>query len=105
MMLQALKLTDAVKGYTYDQDKLLTPEETIARVRERLSKVDLQILQETMRIDSGRLDIPVYISILGVDAKKVVPTAKADGQRRHPHPSRGLRPHGVGGALQLFLLY
>ncbi len=84
MMLQALKLTDAVKGYTYDQDKLLTPEETIARVRERLGRLDLQILQETMRIDSGRLDIPVYISILGVDAKKVVPTAKQMGKGATP---------------------
>ena len=84
MMLQALKFTDAVKGYTYDQDKLLTPEETIARVRERLEKLDLQILEQTMRIDSGRLDIPVYLSILGVDAKRVVPTQKQMGKGATP---------------------
>ncbi len=43
-MLPILPLTDAFKGYTYDQDKLLTPEETIRRVRERLAGLDLEIL-------------------------------------------------------------
>lgn len=84
LMLPALRLTDAFKGYTYDQDKLLTPEETIARVRERLGRLDLQILKETMRIDSGRLGIPIYISILGADAKRVVPTAKQMGKGATP---------------------
>jgi ribosomal protein S12 methylthiotransferase accessory factor len=83
-MLQPLRLNDALKGYTYDQDKLLTPEETIKRVRHRLSRLDLDILTETMRIDSGRLDIPVFISLLGADAKRVVPTAKQMGKGATP---------------------
>ncbi len=83
-MLPPLKLTDALKGYTYDQDKLLTPEETVRRVRNRLSRLDLDILAETMRIDSRRLDIPVYISLLGADAKRVVPTAKQMGKGATP---------------------
>jgi len=83
-MLHPLKLTDAFKAYTYDQDKVLTPEQTIARVRERLSGLNLQILHETMRIDSGRLDIPVFISLLGVDAKRVVPTQKQMGKGAIP---------------------
>ncbi|HEX9884759.1 MAG TPA: YcaO-like family protein, partial [Desulfobaccales bacterium] len=83
-MLQPLRLSDALKGYTYDQDKLLTPEETIQRVRHRLARLDLDILTETMRIDSGRLDIPVYISLLGADAKRVVPTAKQMGKGATP---------------------
>ena len=83
-MLETLHLTDALKGYTYDQDKLLTPEETIRRVRERLGRLDLKLLQETMRIDSGRLDIPVYLSILGVDARRVVPTHKQMGKGATP---------------------
>ncbi len=70
-MLPILTLTDAFKGYTYDQDKLLSPEATIRRVRERLAGLDLEILAETMRIDSGRLDIPVHISLLGADARRV----------------------------------
>ncbi len=83
-MLPTLQLADAFKGYTYDQDKLLTPQETIARVRERLARLDLKILQETMRIDSGRLDIPIYISLLGVDARRVVPTQKQMGKGATP---------------------
>jgi ribosomal protein S12 methylthiotransferase accessory factor len=79
-MLQAITLADAYKGYTYDLDKLLPPAETIARVRARLDQIDLDILQETLRIDSGRLDIPVYLSLLGVDAQRVVPTKKQMGK-------------------------
>jgi len=83
-MPEPLCLTDALKGYTYDQDKLLTPEETIRRVRDRLGRLDLKLLQETMRIDSGRLDIPVYLSLLGVDARRVVPTHKQMGKGATP---------------------
>jgi ribosomal protein S12 methylthiotransferase accessory factor len=83
-MLPTLKLTDAFKGYTYDQDKLLTPAETVRKVRERLAALDLEILAETMRIDSGRLDIPVYISLLGADARRVVPTQKQMGKGATP---------------------
>jgi ribosomal protein S12 methylthiotransferase accessory factor len=79
-MLQAITLADAYKGYTYDLDKLLPPAETIARVRGRLDQIELDILQETLRIDSGRLDIPVYLSLLGVDAQRVVPTKKQMGK-------------------------
>jgi ribosomal protein S12 methylthiotransferase accessory factor len=83
-MLQALTLADAYKGYTYDLDKLLPPAETIARVRARLDQIELDILQETLRIDSGRLDIPVYLSLLGVDAQRVVPTKKQMGKGATP---------------------
>jgi ribosomal protein S12 methylthiotransferase accessory factor len=83
-MLSPLKLTDAFKGYTYDQDKLLTPEETIRRVRNVLTRLDLEILQDTKRIDSGRLDIPVYLSMLGADAQRVVPTKKQMGKGATP---------------------
>jgi ribosomal protein S12 methylthiotransferase accessory factor len=83
-MPETLNLTDALKGYTYDQDKLLSPEETIRRVRDRLGHLDLKILQDTKRIDSGRLDIPVYLSLLGVDARRVVPTHKQMGKGATP---------------------
>jgi len=83
-MLPTLRLTDVFKHYTYDQDKARTPEETVARVRERLGRLHLEILKETMRIDSGRLDIPVYISLLGGDARRVVPTQKQMGKGATP---------------------
>src|SRR5512137_980311 len=83
-MLRILNLTDTLKGYTYDQDKLLTPEETIRQVRHRLGALDLKLLQDTRRIDTGRLDIPVYLSLLGVDARRVVPTQKQMGKGATP---------------------
>ncbi len=83
-MLQALTLADAFKGYTHDLDKLLPPAETIARVQGRLAQVKLDILQETRRIDSGRLDIPVYISLLGLDAQRLVPAKKQMGKGATP---------------------
>lgn len=80
LMLPTMQFQDVLKSYTYDQDKILTPEQTCQRVRQRLGRLDLQILRETMRIDSGRLDIPVFISRLGVDARRVVGTQKQMGK-------------------------
>lgn len=83
-MLKPLRMADVYKGYTYDLDKLVPPEETIARVKDRLAHLNLKILKETLRIDSGRLDIPVYISLLDVDAARVVPTRKQMGKGATP---------------------
>ncbi len=84
LMLTPLRLKDVFKGYTYDLDKLLPPEATIARVKNRLAGLDLKILKKTKRIDSGRLDIPVYLSLLDVDAMKVMPTRKQMGKGATP---------------------
>ena len=62
-------LNDAFKGYTVDQDKIVSPEQTVLRFKEKLKQVDLDILERTMRIDNGRLDIPVYFSVCGKDAE------------------------------------
>ena len=45
-------LKDAFKRFTLDQDKVLAPEETVRRFRERLQEVDLDILDGTIRIDT-----------------------------------------------------
>ena len=60
-----IRLEDCYKTYTFDQDKVITPEETVRRFKERLAGVDLDILKEVRRIDNGRLDIPIYFSITG----------------------------------------
>lgn len=73
-------LSDAFKGYTLDQDKVLTPEETVKRFREKLKAVELDILKQTIRIDNGRLDIPVYFSICGRDAEEMIGTKKQMGK-------------------------
>ena len=49
-------LKDAFKGYTVDQDKIVSPEQTVLRFKDKLKQVDLDILERTLRIDNGRLD-------------------------------------------------
>jgi ribosomal protein S12 methylthiotransferase accessory factor len=77
-------LKDALKSYTYDQDKVRTPEQTVSHVRQRFASVDMDILQQTMRIDTGRLDIPVYISLCGSDAVVLTGTKKQMGKGGTP---------------------
>ena len=83
----AINLKDAPKGYTYDQDKIMSPEETVRRFKEKTARLDLDILSRTRRIDNGRLDIPVFFSECGVDAKKVTGTNKQMGKGGTPEQS------------------
>ena len=73
-------LNDAYKRFTLDQDKVLPPEETVRRFKEKLKKIDLDILEHTVRIDTGRLDIPVYFSVCGMNAAEVIGTKKQMGK-------------------------
>jgi ribosomal protein S12 methylthiotransferase accessory factor len=77
-------LEDAFKTYTQDQDKTRSPAETVRRFKERLQNVDLDILEETVRIDNGRLDIPVYFSRCGKDARLVIGNRKQMGKGANP---------------------
>jgi len=83
-MSHKIVLKDTYKGYTYDQDKVVSPAETVARFRGKLKELDLDILEETIRIDNGRLDIPVYFSICGKDALEVIGTKKQMGKGSTP---------------------
>jgi ribosomal protein S12 methylthiotransferase accessory factor len=80
-------MSDAFKRYTFDQDKVFTPEETVRRFREKLKVVDLDILEETVRIDNGRLDIPIYFSVCGRDAEEIIGTKKQMGKGGTPQQS------------------
>lgn len=86
-MSHKIQLKDAYKGYTLDQDKICSPEETVRRFKERLRSVNLDILKETVRIDTGRLDIPVYFSVCGRDAEAVTGTRKQMGKGGTPAQS------------------
>ncbi|MBU2498670.1 MAG: YcaO-like family protein [Proteobacteria bacterium] len=86
-MTHKIVLKDAYKGYTLDQDKTLTPQETVERFRARLKKIDLDILERTVRIDNGRLDIPIYFSICGKDAQDIIGTKKQMGKGGTPQQS------------------
>lgn len=82
-----IELQDAHKGYTYDQDKIMSPQETVQRFKEKTASLNLDILSQTRRIDNGRLDIPVFFSECGVDAKKVTGTNKQMGKGGTPEQS------------------
>jgi len=66
-----MRLRDALKEYTLDQDKVISPEITCLRVENRLKQLNLKILQKIERIDKGRLDIPVFFSYYGDDGQKI----------------------------------
>ena len=78
-------LADAYKGYTRDLDKFISPGETVRRFKEKLKKINLDILEGTERIDNGRLDIPVYFSLCGQDAEEIIGTRKQMGKGGTPH--------------------
>ena len=88
MASKIINLKSCKKGYTYDQDKACSPEETVARFRKKLETAGLDILRAVKRIDNGRLDIPVYFSVCGRDALEVIGTKKQMGKGSTPEQSR-----------------
>jgi ribosomal protein S12 methylthiotransferase accessory factor len=79
---------DCFKQYTYDQDKVCTPEETIAKFKQKLDEVKLDILTDVRRVDTGRLDIPVYFSVCGKEAYEVIRNKKQMGKGCTPAQSQ-----------------
>ncbi len=77
-------LSDAYKRFTLDQDKVMAPAETVKRVKEKFKSLDLDILESTQRIDNGRLDIPVFFSRCGRDARAQTGTTKQMGKGATP---------------------
>ncbi len=83
-MNHSVTLNDAYKSFTRDQDKILHPKETVKRFKEKLKTIDLDILKSALRIDNGRLDIPIYFSTCGEDAAAVTGTKKQMGKGGTP---------------------
>lgn len=88
MKKKSIRLQDSLKHYTFDQDKVCGPVETVKRFKSRLKEVNLDILKEVKRIDSGRLDIPVYFSVCGKDAHEIIGTKKQMGKGSTPEQSQ-----------------
>ncbi len=88
MQKQTLRLQSCRKQYTYDQDKACSPVETVQRFRQKLADAKLDILREVKRIDTGRLDIPVYFSVCGKDAQEIIGTKKQMGKGSTPEQSK-----------------
>ena len=97
-----IHLQDCYKTYTYDQDKVFSPAETIKRFKERLAEVDLDILKEVRRIDNGRLDIPIYFSITGKDAREVIGNKKQMGKGSTPEQSQASACMELGERFSFF---
>jgi ribosomal protein S12 methylthiotransferase accessory factor len=79
-----IKIHSCPKGYVTDLDKTCSPEETVARAREALTLQGERILAQTRRIDTGRLGIPVFMSICGEAAREIMPTRKQMGKGASP---------------------
>ena len=85
--MKNIEIKDCFKTFSHDQDKVRDPGETIAWVRERLAGLDMNVLAKTVRIDTGRLDIPVFISLCGEDATRFTGTKKQMGKGATPQQS------------------
>ncbi len=79
-----IELKDALKTETLDQDKILSPEKTVENFKKKSKKLNLNILKKTERIDNGRLDIPVFFSECGMDARQIIGTNKQMGKGATP---------------------
>lgn len=88
MKKRTLTFNDCYKTFTVDQDKAMRPEDTVNAFYKKLETVDLDILSEVKRIDNGRLDIPVYFSVCGDDAKHLTGTKKQMGKGASPSQAK-----------------
>ena len=84
MKKKSVAFKDCFKKFTIDQDKAITPEETLKSFYAKVAGLDLKILGEVRRIDNGRLDIPVYFSVCGDDARALTGTKKQMGKGASP---------------------
>ncbi len=87
-MKKNIILKDCYKKYTYELDKVCSPQETIRRFHLRLADLNLDILKEVQRIDNGRLGIPVYFSVCGEDAEKTIGNKKQMGKGSTPEQAK-----------------
>lgn len=102
MEKKPIRLTDSFKHYTFDQDKVCDPLETITRFKNRLQECHLDILKEVKRIDTGRLDIPVYFSVCGKDAHEIIGTKKQMGKGSTPEQSQASACMELGERFSFF---
>ncbi|MBE0582624.1 MAG: YcaO-like family protein [Desulfofustis sp.] len=84
MRTKKIIFTDCFKTFTRDQDKALSPEQTIDRFFQKIDRLDVNIVSEVKRIDNGRLDIPVYFSVCTDEARALTGTKKQMGKGASP---------------------
>ncbi|WP_045216223.1 YcaO-like family protein [Desulfonatronovibrio magnus] len=79
-----ISIGKSLKNYTQDADKSVSPQHTVDTATKAFSRHGGSILSELRRIDTGRLEIPVYLSISGVKARETMPTRKQMGKGSTP---------------------
>ncbi len=79
-----ITLGSCPKTYHKDLDKACSPAATVIRVKNALAASGQTILAENRQIDTGRLGIPVFMSICGDDAKAIMPGRKQMGKGASP---------------------
>jgi ribosomal protein S12 methylthiotransferase accessory factor len=67
-----------------EQDKVRPPQETVDWAKRRFASLAGEVLRQTLRIDSGRLGIPVYLSLCGDRASVLTGTKKQMGKGASP---------------------
>lgn len=102
MTPKPLQLQEAIKQYCHDQDKVLTPDETVKRFKRRLAENHLDILEDIVRIDNGRLGIPVYFSICGALARETIGNYKQMGKGATPDQAQASAVMELGERFSLF---
>ncbi len=102
MEKRLISLHPCRKQYTFDQDKACSPEATVARFHQRLKATNLDVLKEIRRIDNGRLDIPVYFSVCGEDARRIIGNKKQMGKGSTPEQSQASACMELGERFSFF---
>ncbi len=83
----------------------MTPEETVERFKQRLALNKLEILDDIVRIDNGRLNIPVYFSVCGPEARAAIGNYKQMGKGATPAQSQASAVMELGERFSLFSYY
>lgn len=105
MQPHPLQLQDAFKSYQHDQDKILSPEETVAKFKKRLDDTGLKILDDIVRVDKGRLGIPVYFSVCGPEARTAIGNYKQMGKGATPAQSQASAVMELAERFSLFSFF
>ena len=105
MKPKPLSLEDAFKQFSHDQEKATSPEQTLQHFKSRLKQTGLKILQEVVRVDNGRLGIPVYFSICGEDAYAAIGNYKQMGKGASPAQARASAVMELAERFSLFSFY
>lgn len=86
--LPRISLRSCLKGSHEDLDKAIPPTETYEKVSAILAKSGLNLVSDIRRIDSGRLGIPVYMSVCGADTRGIMPVRKQMGKGSSPEQAK-----------------